>query len=80
MQATHLLKLAETLAAHTDKKVTTLGVYSVNDGKFFERLKKGGGCTLKTAHRVLDWFDQNWAEDLEWPEQIERPSRKGRAA
>ncbi|SUZ33909.1 hypothetical protein ROE7235_03690 [Roseibaca ekhonensis] len=73
MQATQLLKLAETLAAHTDKKVTTLGVYSVNDGKFFERIKRGGGCTLKTASRVTEWFAENWPDDLTWPSDIPRP-------
>jgi hypothetical protein len=73
-----LLKLAEALAAHTDKKITTLGVYSVNDGKFFDRIRNGGSCTLKTPSRVTEWFHENWSGDLAWPSDIPRPAMRAK--
>jgi hypothetical protein len=76
MQAPHILELAKTYASHTGRRLSTLGAYSVNDGKFFERLRNGGGCTLKTAARVLAWFAANWPADLEWPRHIPRPNAK----
>lgn len=76
MQARHILDLAEAYAAHTGRKLSTLGAYTVNDGKFFERLNEGGGCTLKTAARVLAWFDATWPADLEWPRHIPRPKKE----
>lgn len=76
MQVEHLVHLLDAYAAHTSRKPSTVGVYAVNDGAFFPRLQNGGDCGTRTFHRVLSWFDQNWPEDLEWPREIERPSRK----
>ncbi len=76
MQAVEILKLAEAYASHTGRKVSTLGAYTVNDGKFFERLSKGGGCTLRTAARVVQWFADHWPADLEWPRHIPRPKTR----
>lgn len=73
MQAQHLLHLAGNYAAHTGKKPSTLGVYAVNDGKFFGRLQAGSSCSLRTADRVLNWFHENWPDDLAWPSDIPRP-------
>lgn len=74
MQVEHLVHLLDAYTAHTNLKPSTVGVYTVNDGAFFPRLKGGGDCGTRTFHRVLVWFDQNWPEDLEWPREIERPS------
>lgn len=73
MQATDLKVLAEALAAHRNWSLTTIGAYAANDGKFFSRVAAGGGCTLKTASAVLNWFAQNWPADLEWPRAVPRP-------
>lgn len=73
---------AQAYASHRDLKLSTIGAYAVNDGKFFYRLAKGGGCTLRTANRLLTFLAINWPEDLEWPSDIPRPQlqRQGRAA
>lgn len=80
MNAGDLIRQAETYAAHTGRSLSTVSSYAVRDGKFFDRLKSGGGCTLKTASKLIGWFDQNWPSDLEWPKGIDRPSQKRRAA
>jgi hypothetical protein len=54
-----LLSLAEAYCAAKKIEPTTLGRWIVNDGKFFERLASGGGCTTKTVRRVEEWFDKN---------------------
>ena len=73
MQTGQIIELAEAYAAHRGLKLSTLGVYIVNDGKFFERLRRGSSCTLKTAERAVSWFHENWADDLAWPQHIPRP-------
>lgn len=80
MKIEHLVALADAYSAHSDLKLTTIGVYAVNDGKFFERLKAGGGCTIKTANNVLNWFNIIYPADLEWPADIPRPPRSKKEA
>lgn len=80
MQARDLLTLAETLSGHRNWSLSTVAVYAANDGKFFQRISCGGSCTLRTASKVLSWFSDNWPDDLEWPQGIERPSKKRSAA
>lgn len=80
MNTSDIIRQAEVYSAHTGKTLSTIGTYVVRDGKFFTRLEQGGGCTIKTAQKVIDWFDQNWPADLEWPHGLERPSTKRSAA
>lgn len=78
-----LIELAETYAEHRGLALSSVSTYAAGDGKFFNELKRGAGCTLKRANRLLTWFDQNWAEDLAWPRDIPRPAKPaktGRAA
>ncbi|MBR9819378.1 MAG: hypothetical protein GYB51_00085 [Rhodobacteraceae bacterium] len=69
-----IIKQAEAYCAHTGRTLSTVGSYAVRDGKFFDRLKNGGGCTLRTADRVITWFSDNWPSDLTWPTDIPRPA------
>ena len=39
----------------------------------FLRLRDGKGCTVRTYNRVLQWFSDNWPENLPWPADIPRP-------
>lgn len=71
-----IMKLAQAYARHTGLKLTTLGNYAVRDGKFFEQLGNGRELRRRTRRKVAAWFDLNWVEDLEWPEDIPRPSQK----
>ena len=80
MKTETLVTLAETYAAHRGLALSTVSTYAATDGKFFPELKKGAGCTLRRAARVLDWFSDNWPADLEWPHDIPRPATKRRVA
>ncbi len=77
-----ITSLAESYATHRGLKLSTLGNYVANDGKFFARLAEGFDCRTKTAAKVGRWFSDNWPADLEWPKAIARPapSKTGRAA
>lgn len=80
MERTQLLSLANAYSAHTALKLTTLGAYAVNDGKFFARLEDGGECMPRTAKKVMRWFSEVWPEDLAWPRDIPRPAKSKAAA
>lgn len=79
-QRTDLITLAETLAAHQGVTHFAISMRALGKGDFFKKLMAGHDCRTATAHRVLAWFDQNWASDLEWPKGVERPSQKRRIA
>ncbi|MFA8441559.1 hypothetical protein [Yoonia sp.] len=81
MNTETLVMMAEIYSAHTGLKLATISTYAKNDGKFFRDLKeKNAGCTLKTASRVMQWFSDNWADDLEWPKSVPRPAKSKDAA
>lgn len=69
-----LILLAETYAAATKRSVARISTLVRNDGKFFDKLKGGAGCTMDTYQSSLRWFSQNWPADTPWPESIARPT------
>lgn len=74
MTIEHIIRLAEAYAAHQGLTLSTVSSYAANDGKLFTRMKNGAGCTVRRAVKLVDWFDQNWAKELDWPSDIPRPS------
>lgn len=50
------------------------------DGQFIKRLSEGRSCTVKTANAVLQWFSDNWPDNLPWPSDIPRPVKREDAA
>jgi len=78
MNTDMLIKLAETFAAHRGLKLSTVSTYAAVDGKFFRELKSGAGCTLRRADRVLNWFHNNWPDDLAWPSDVPRPEARAK--
>ncbi|UXU74327.1 MULTISPECIES: hypothetical protein [unclassified Paracoccus (in: a-proteobacteria)] len=80
MTADHLVSIAQRYADHRGYRLTTVGAYAVNDGKFFDRLLAGGSCTMRTADKVLRYLASHWPVDLEWPRDIPRPDKTKEAA
>jgi len=74
MDTNSIVILAEMYGRHCNYKLSTVSTYAVNDGKRLPHLKNGGGCTVKTAERMMAWFDANWPRDLAWPRDIPRPT------
>ena len=80
METLTLVRLAEAYAEHLQLALSTVSTYAVNDGKRLPHLKNGGGCTVKTASIFMQWFADNWPDDLAWPKDIARPAKSKRAA
>lgn len=80
MSPDSLINLATMYAQHVGHRLSTVGAYAVNDGKFFERLSAGRSCTFKTAEKAVRYFDAVWPADLAWPTDIPRPPKSKEAA
>jgi hypothetical protein len=76
MSATSITLLATAYIAHTGLKESTVSSYALNDGKRLGMYREGtADITTSRCARVIRWFDENWPSDLEWPEQVVRPSK-----
>lgn len=81
METLTLVRLAEAYGDHLGLKLSSVSTYATGGGTLFRNLKAGtAGCTLKTFSTVLQWFSDNWPDDLAWPRDIARPAKSKRAA
>jgi len=80
MNADTLIFAAKLYSEHSGRRLSTIGAYAVNDGKFFDRIEGGGSCTLRTAQKMLVWLSEVWPGDLDWPDDIPRPVRSKQEA
>lgn len=76
----HLVDLANLYGAHHNVSHWRVSFLARGNGQFFRGLGEGKSCTLKTAAAVLQWFSDNWPDDLAWPKDIARPPRGSRRA
>jgi hypothetical protein len=58
-EQSELLGLATRFSQRKKISLVTLGKLAVNDGKFFIKLQKGNGCTLRSAEKVRDYIRAN---------------------
>ena len=70
---TCIVRLIEDLALELRRSPHTVGRLASGSGDFYIRLKRGHDLTTRRAERVLQWFSDNWPEDLPWPSDIPRP-------
>ncbi|NTT86893.1 hypothetical protein [Tabrizicola fusiformis] len=76
-----LLTLSEAMAAHQGVTHFAISMRLFGKGDFFKRLSRpGADCRTKTAALALEWFNQNWPADLEWPSSISRPPKTKKEA
>jgi hypothetical protein len=61
-QTSHLVELAQTLAAHEGVGHFAISMRIFGKGDFFHRLltNRKADCQTRTAVRALSWFDTNW--------------------
>lgn len=60
-----LIGEAERYCAARGISLWRLGALAVNDGKFFHRLKGGGGCTIATLGKARRYMAENPIADSE---------------
>ncbi|WP_375553365.1 hypothetical protein [Roseovarius mucosus] len=56
---TNIIKEIETYCAQAGIKPSTFGFRAVADGKFFERIKRGGRCWPETEEKVRAYMAEN---------------------
>lgn len=69
----HLISLAEVLAAFINRSEATISNKCAGHARFFSRLRSGFGCSVTSFNSTKQWFSNNWPADLEWPSDITRP-------
>jgi hypothetical protein len=79
-QRTNILTLLRHLCEHLGKSHWAISMRIFAKGDFFQKLLAGGDCRTSTAERALQWFSDNWPDDLAWPRDIARPAKSKRAA
>jgi hypothetical protein len=76
-----LLTIAHAFGRATNRSLARVSTMVRNDGKFFDRLERGAGCTMATFEACMQWFADNWPDDVTWPEGIvRRPTKQRRLA
>lgn len=80
-QRAALITLAEVLAAHQGVTHFAISMRALGKGDFFKNLKEHDrDCRTRTVGRLMEWFDQHWPADLEWPRHIPRPVKHKKEA
>ena len=81
-QRQHLISLAEVLAAHQGVTHYAISMRAMGKGDFFKKMIHNGyDCRTRTAERLMQWFSNHWPDqDLDWPNDVPRPSKKKEAA
>lgn len=54
-----ILKAVKSYCEKTGREPGGVANIIVNDGKFFDRLESGGGCTMATYEKVMSWFAEH---------------------
>lgn len=75
-----LIQLAETYSTATGVSLATIGKRALNDNTFLARIVHGQTFTVRTYDRVVQWLSDNWPKEAAWPQSVERPKKKARAA
>ena len=74
MLRTHMTHCAKALEDADGISWASIGKRALNDNTFFARLQQGGGFTIRTYDRLMQWFSDNWPEGAVWPADVPRPS------
>ena len=72
----NLVRLAEEYAGRKRVQLWRIGHLAAGRGGFFVDLRNGRQCQTRTYLRTLQWFADHWPDDLAWPSDIPRPSKR----
>ena len=68
-----ILFIARSYSRAVGVSLSTIGNRALNNGRFFNRLSRGNGCTVRNYNRACQYLSDHWPEDLDWPPDIPRP-------
>ncbi|QDP47418.1 MAG: hypothetical protein GOVbin2371_3 [Prokaryotic dsDNA virus sp.] len=68
--------LTEIFAGHRNWTINTASLRAAGKGTYVSDLKAGRvGITVQRRDRIMQWFSDNWPDDLGWPSDIPRPPK-----
>ena len=76
----HRTALSAEFCARSGLAQSTVWMRAAQDARFLDRIQGGGGFTIKTYDKLLEWFSANWPPGAQWPDIVERPYVDGAAA
>jgi hypothetical protein len=68
-----LMTLVESFCAATGLAEATVSTRLLKDGKRLEAIRAGKDIGTRRLGEAIQWFSDNWPEDLMWPAHIQRP-------
>jgi hypothetical protein len=71
----NLYDLSTAYARHRQIRLASLSTYAGCQAQFFVKIARDKPVDFKisTYDRLVQWFSQNWPDDLQWPVGLERP-------
>lgn len=72
-----LLSASAAYCARTGMSRARLATIVINDGKFFDRIERGGGLTVKTFEKFMAYFAEHPAEASADAEPLPRTGSDG---
>lgn len=75
-QIQQMLRLIDVFAAARGISTSRVTTIVFNSGAMYQRLSAGADITVGRIERAMQWFSDNWPDDLDWPDGIARPARK----
>lgn len=78
-----LMRLARSYAEATGAKsrqegggiaLSGISTKIFNDGKTLDRIAAGRDIVTGSYERAVQWFSNNWPDEVEWPEGVYRPA------
>lgn len=71
-----LLALSQSYCALRGISERTASGRIFKDSRTILRVKEGGSLTLKNFEKAVLWFSENWPDNSDWPDFIERTHPK----
>jgi len=72
--ARHILTIAQAYSDATGISLPSLArqATGTRNNVVFSRIAAGKGCSTTTLDAMLAWFDENWPDDVPWPDGVLR--------
>lgn len=69
----HLIKVADAYGAAAQVEEKTVSSRVFQDSKKLGAIRAGSDITVGRYNAAIIWFDANWPEGAEWPQDVLRP-------
>lgn len=70
-----LIAVATRYSELSGLSLATISTRACNDGKALPKLLIGRDVGTRIFDRTMEWFSDNWRDDWDWPDGVERPAQ-----